>query len=589
MIESLILFHKEIRDYTDKKKISFEEMNKKTVLRGYIVPEEACTEEVYAYIMHMSINPNATFYKTWNDIISRNRFELFVDQIRHYASTYGTAFQGIPYIPNSNPVDMPKFDNLQVLEIISREEAIQLCLNMLFSGIALEEKTIKLIWAILLKLHYEITSEDMEKIKNKEVRMYIYASHNTVPTSPVEFVRFLVYKATGKTLLIKDRDTIDAIKSNRVNLTDYLNSKNMATISSVFFRFKPLFLAFRYTAENRYLVNRLRKLANHNHKPKVAGFWDTALRTGATTETQMKHMNEITNFKKIALIEEIMVRNICCELSSKPYAIRNGKMFIDCDNVDRPNNLDTDCLYQSLVDSISKKACRVKLPKNVNLAVPRSEKSFIGDYPLYTSVSMDADTVVGIYWREKWGAKDFDLSFLGIDGTDIAWNADFKDGQDVVFSGDMTSANPEAAELMYFRNGYDKCGMLHIRRYYGKENSKFQIFVAKENISKMCRNYMVDPNNIVLQADAISDSVEKSVAITAKGKLYLASFRTGNKRVGSDRNSVSTEYAKFVRDTVSCHLSLYTLLLDAGFQIVDEDPDIDLSHPTKEAIISILS
>ena len=35
---------------------------------------------------------NSTFYKTWNDVTSKSRLHLLVDQLVHYMTTYGTDF-----------------------------------------------------------------------------------------------------------------------------------------------------------------------------------------------------------------------------------------------------------------------------------------------------------------------------------------------------------------------------------------------------------------------------------------------------------------------------------------------------------------
>lgn len=44
---------------------------------------------------------NATFYRSWNNVVSKTRFELLIDQIIHYATTYGTNFEGEMYVPAS--------------------------------------------------------------------------------------------------------------------------------------------------------------------------------------------------------------------------------------------------------------------------------------------------------------------------------------------------------------------------------------------------------------------------------------------------------------------------------------------------------
>ena len=63
-------------------------------------------EVVWQYIEKKKFNPNSTFYKTIEDVTSKTRLELFVDQIVHYYTTYGTDFQAKPFIVNDTPIEL---------------------------------------------------------------------------------------------------------------------------------------------------------------------------------------------------------------------------------------------------------------------------------------------------------------------------------------------------------------------------------------------------------------------------------------------------------------------------------------------------
>ena len=80
----------------------------------------------------------------------------------------------------------------------------------------------------------------------------------------------------------------------------------------------------------------------------------------------------------------------------------------------------------------------VKFPSQYVLTCPTSEKNFIGNFPMGTHVSMGPNSVMGIYWRNDWGTRYFDLSFISIYNTKIGWNSSFYDEQqNVIYSGDM--------------------------------------------------------------------------------------------------------------------------------------------------------
>ena len=73
---------------------------------GVVCSQYVDIETVYQYVKEKKFNPNATFYKTIEDVTAKTRLELFIDQIFHYWSTYGTDFQGEPFIVNDTPIDI---------------------------------------------------------------------------------------------------------------------------------------------------------------------------------------------------------------------------------------------------------------------------------------------------------------------------------------------------------------------------------------------------------------------------------------------------------------------------------------------------
>ncbi len=590
MIELIRLFGKELESSSSK--LDFATVNRKSLPKGYFVTPGACTEETVVYLREITLDPNSTFYRDWGDITSKDRFELLVDQLMHYASTYGTDYSGDAYISNDGAINLPPMDNIKVIDTITREEAIEKLNKMLYSSMAMKQETVNDIIAAAKGLSIDV---DIDKVKNKELRMLLCVSFGLVPKNPDEFVRFLVYKATDKTLLIKSKEVINAIKLSDVRLINYITKDNIVSISSVFNRFKPLFLAFKGTSKgNARIVNKLRKLAIKYHKPKVASFWSDMF-SHSLHEIRCK-VDELNNFKKIALINECYARVHEGILVSKPYIIRNGKMYVtDKLNLDGAIRLTDiiDILLNSLVSSLKSKACKVKLDDNIELTMPTSEKTFIGNYPLYSSVAMDKDTIVGIYWRNEWGARDLDLSYIDAKNRNkIGWNAGFNTDK-VIFSGDMTNAEPEATELLYFGHVLDlnDNGIIHVNRYNGSDNAEYNLFVAKEKVEQnnWRKGYMCDPNNILFQCHDKMDSAEKSIAIIANRRIHLASLRTGSGAV-SCGSEYTTQYVEYIKDNINNHLTLRNVLEQANFEFVDntEDADMDFSKPTKDMFMDLL-
>ena len=582
--QTLNLFNKAIPSTND---VEFSVINKYAVSLGYLIHPDLCNSEVLVWLKSKQMDVNSTFYKSWKDIISKNRFELFLDQIKHYASTYGTDYTGQVFLPEG-VVEVPDLTKFKVISPITKEEAIVRCEQLLFSGIALKQETIEAVLGILDSLDHVV---DVEKVKNKEAKMFLYKSTDTLPKEPVEMVRYLVYLSTNKTLLIKDYATIQQIKASSIAITPLVNQFGIAKLASVFYRFKPLFLAFKRNSDNVYCVNTLRRLAVKNHTPSKAGFFETILANSKDFPDLPSRLKDLDNFKKVTLLQTILIR--LKELDIRVFGIRNQKLYIKPQYKKSVSNapylkMVFDVIYADLVKTLGAKACKVKLPVGVNITLPTSEKSFIGNFPLGTSFDFsDSNNIVGINWKDADGAYDLDLKLIDIYGTQYGWNADYTNvANSIIFSGDMTSAYPEATELFFASKGFNP-SIVKVNLYNGQPKSKFKFFLAKEKITKMDRNYMVDPNNILVTVDCEMDSSEMQLGVITENKFILAKFRTGRGAVAGD--SVTNKYTEYALSTLDCYLSLDKLLVDAGFTIVEKNADMDLTDLSKDTLISLLS
>jgi hypothetical protein len=554
--------------------LSFKEINELAVKVGYLVHQDCCTLEVREFLKSQPINYNATFYKSWNDIITKNRFELWIDQIRSYIGTYLLNEQ---IIPNTGS-EQPNFTSLKVILPISAEECNNRCCEMLYSGIALSNDTL----TMCLNLIYSINTD---KVKNKEAMMLLHKKFNTVPKDNVEFVRYLVFLATNKTLLIKDKETLLALSKSNIDLEPLVNQIGIEKLSEVFHRFKPIFLSLKHYNES--IVNKLRRLADKHHKPMKIGYFESILSDTSLIPQLPERLKECSNFKKVLLLQTILIRQK--ELDMRFFGIRNGKLWAKEDKVAAKSHygLIYDLIYESLISSLTLKKCSIKIPNGIKLTLPTSEKSFIGNYPLGTSFDLsNTNAIVGIHWRSEDGASDLDLSLIDIDGTKYGWNSLFTNSNhSIIFSGDMTMATPEAVELYYAKKGM-KPSIVKVNLFNGQPNSKFKLFLATEVITYLEYNYMVNPNNIRFTVDCEMDSKEKTLGVITGDKFILAQFRTGNKIVSGD--SITNNYTKYALSTLDCYLDLEKVLSDAGFTINNGNETIDLTNLSKDTLINLI-
>jgi hypothetical protein len=602
-------FHKALRS-TKASKANFIKVNQIAVRLGYAIHPDCCTSTVLEWLKTLTENYNATFYKEWNEIISKNRFELFVDQILHYATTYGTDFSlGNGYVPNEGSIQ-PEFKNLKVIEPISEKDMLEKCVSILKSGIALKTKTMQnlcdyVLWYIRI---YDIDNfckgiclVDIDEVKNKEAQAYLAVNMRKFPSDPFAILRCLMYWYTEKLLLIKNPSTIAKIKhyaKGIENLNDFdhpfsnLTEKNIEDLSRIFYRFKPLFLAMK-TKRTANVVNRLRKLAKINHVPFQGGFWETVVSEEKPIDEVRSRIPELDNFRKVRILQAIKVALFSNE-TSKVYNIRNGKVFTRCDyapDYNREYLIELLPIFEnSLIESLSKKACRVKFSPQFNLALPSTEKSFVGNFPFGSSIRFEKNAVVGIFWKNEWGCHDFDLSFISRKGERIGWNAGYKNSN-VIYSGDMTNADPYAVESMFVRN-YCEDSTVFVNEYNGDPRTKFRLFFATEEMNPSdIRNHMVDPNNIRLDTMVeVDNERQKNIGLIHENTFYFMDLCSGGRSV-SYYSKHEKAFIETMCDRTRCFVDLKNILLKAGFVETKEDeaPDIDFTNPEKDTIINLLS
>ena len=240
-----------------------------------------------------------------------------------------------------------------------------------------------------------------------------------------------------------------------------------------------------------------------------------------------------------------------------------------------------------MIQIISPKACPVKFPEKVILACPSSEKNFIGNYPFGSWYPLSENNFFGIYWKNEWGTHDFDISFVDLGGQKVGWNSAYNTGH-AVYSGDMTNADPEASEILYCKGTCDD-GIIFCNRYNGEQGSRFRFFFGQEVITDLKRNYMVDPNSIVVNEDLTSDLRQSMIAAVSGGKIFMMSLGVGNSRVSAGMDA--SDKASIIARKAACFVDLKSLLLKAGFTEVaeGEQAELDLEDLHKDTLISLFS
>jgi len=269
---------------------------------------------------------NKTFHKSWKKILTSSRTELLMDQITHYISTYGSNFEDEVYIP-AEVLDVPDLKiSFKVVKAYSEAEMRTKCLNLLCSGIALNEETIDEVLSILVdELSYEFTGD--ENIKNKEAIIKIADMYGVLPTDTLEFFRYILYRTTGESLLIKSDEVIELIKKSNYNPAVQFERFGLEQLAEIFNRFKPLFLA--YKSKCGKTINKISKLSKVYHKPFVTNPLNLATSI-LLTDSDRHWLDNATPFALFRALSACHTR--MNGQYAYAYRIRNGKSFVKTKN-----------------------------------------------------------------------------------------------------------------------------------------------------------------------------------------------------------------------------------------------------------------
>lgn len=407
---------------------------------------------------------NASFH-TLAEAANKPVQELLIDQILHYFSTYGLEALDIhsskAYFPVKELKDASFLDeslqestiSVTVISAVTMSDVKERVDKMLSSGIAMKQKTINDLFDCIKYLNkyedYEYTEDDVNKVKNKEFKILLYEYFSIIPSNPNEFMRYVIYLFTNKTMVIKSSEVIHLIRCHMMQkeLFNAIKNANSKVLAEVFFRYKPLFLAMKQSAKytdqvtglNYYKdiaakINHIRRLAEKYHKPMKTKILDrlTAL-TEDDINNEEKILQEITDeLKKVTIYKKISLTNALLYRRSHPehiaFFIRNGKAFakptakfdskkksdVKVDNYEYSHLPIYDKILSILIGDIvsvlkeNVGGKTVYIPDNVVYALPTSEKMFVGHIPNGTSLKLGKDIIVAIHWFNKLLKKEND-------------------------------------------------------------------------------------------------------------------------------------------------------------------------------------
>ena len=596
-----------------------ETLLRKTLKHGFIIsPEVPITNEILNLIIDeyglSGEQMNRAFHKSWSKVANAPIEQLLLEQMFHYVTTYGFESIGVydkdlVYIPEEE-LNIPDMDigkiPLIVIKGITTDKIKEKVMDMLQSGIALKEDTIDCIMDIIKNIHFSFDGE-LDTIKNKEVLCRVCSLMDRVPKNPTEFVRYLVYKTTGNTLLIKSKEVIEDVKTHASEISStMMYDCGLESLATVFNRFKPIFLALRKNYELKPSINKIRKLAKKHHKPIPEDLLNNITAKLNKKESISKsefldELDKVNVFRKIRLAYALKYRT--ADVSSILYKIRNGKGYAKDFNFTMKKQANEICEYvlDSIINDIRPNVENkiFYIPKNVSYTLPATEKQFTGNLPSGSSVSIDKNMIFGIHWNNVGDYRvDLDLALISKDGK-MGWDGSYRD-EGILFSGDITDAPKEkggASELFFINKRVPGKYLLTVNYYnYDKDIPvPFKVMVAYDkNVIKHdidVRKYMVDPNNVIMSTNTFIDKQQKVIGmVTITEDKCIFNFVESN--VGTFISSRETETMKHIRnyifDSNTNGIDLKYVLEKAGAIVIDNISfDLEVSEEEEDGYIDL--
>lgn len=552
---------------------------------------------------------NQTLHKSFNNVVNMPPEEYYFHQVLHYLTTYGFESVGLasnPYIPLEK-LEIPGIEVVQNKIVIIRlmnDIALERAVNDYFAKTAApKQEKLALIGAL-----FEAFTGDVDDIKSFELKVMYCDKYGVAPTAIEEALRYLIYKVTGTTLLIKNDRLIQQIRSRATDSSvntlpmNVLGKISPVRLAEIFFRYKPLLLAFKGYPGCARIINRARRLADKYHRPlsdvSVKNF--TTLIDERRMGDAVAIINRASARELVKLANAVMAR-IAAPVEGVPgvFSIRNGRVYVTevgikgmTDSYQFRNYFNAatmllNKLREKLHDKFEDTV--VILPNYITYAVPTTEKQFIGNIPWGSSIALPADQAftAGIHWVNSHNQRvDLDLH-LNSASEHFGWNGGYTDGVQVIYTGDQTDAPlPNgAAEAFYFK--VDRPLVMGVNEFSGPARCEFKFFLSGVKPSEATgyrSKYTFDPSKTLMPAIPLSfmDSHHQNLGIftpTEEGSRFF--FYGGMLTEGIVPNANYGDFLKGTLHQLTNKMTVAHLLGVVGASVVSDRSQIEPDYKGK--------
>lgn len=617
--------------------------------KGIIVSSKANLRRLKTYIDTLP-NEYVTLHSSFEKVRQTPDIVLFAQQLAHYASTYGTNHEGTVYLPSFGEFEMD-LNEFRYIDVMSEWALCHEVKQLAIGNLALSTSVINDIMELVAEYNMKISGLETE---NKELRVRLDIHNGVTPIDVEQLLRTVNYMLTGSTTIVKNSENVSLYRTFVHEYSDAIlkmfTEIGLIKLSSVFNRYKPLFLALKSDSKLTSTINKISKLSKKHHKPMVKPFASTFANIDSLRKLrdevneadavearriQRKYIHAVKDIVYGSTVFQLekyarLIRNKIAFARPSTYAgdmynvynIRNGKVYVkkgkelttygekEANLTGIPGFVGNDFInemldiFQTLIEDRLQRVLAMKLnhvhfkvpaSHNIDYAVPTSQKDFLGHIPYGSKINFEEgwdNLVIGIHWTYKDCGNDLDLSLRKIDGELISWNTNQK-SEGITHSGDMTSANPEATEMIsiYNPDKVPQCEII-VNPYSAKDNGEFTFFIAKNadyheegEAMDNCNSIMDNESNIIFSCK-LKINGQLNLGYLDNGSFYFCGRESGKSRV----MTVSTWNTHMTQAELR-HMRNITRLSEVceGTHEEDSAKVVDLTTKNKTALIDVLS
>lgn len=574
---------------------------------------------IHAVFGKNAVQFNNTFYQDFRTVRDMTNLERVLDQIMHYMSTYGREMVGLearPYIPVRDfdfegiPGMNISVDQILVIQMVDDKvlgDMVDHMVKTVKAPNAMMRTGFQYLWPYM-----SVTDKDIQSF---ELKCVYYDESGRVPSQNIDFLRYMVYKTTGRPMLIKDRTTIEIIKRTTPDykLIGLWQECDINSMAEIFYRYKPLFLAFKHmgtvsrwdgrerTQANPNMarvINRIRRAAVEHHKPLNEASIQNMIQMYLQNKSVAHLVAKASNRDLVKIINSLL--NSLEVDQPRVFNIRNGKAYVADGVTKLPKELRKRSemmtyIYHQLVARMGDKYENVVfvMPEHIEYTVPTSEKQMVYTYPWGTRIQVPGEGgyTMGMHWFDQHGQRvDLDLHMNGLNGAHIGWNAGYYNSE-ATYSGDMTGAPlpngaAEAIEFCTRDNDYN----MTINKFSGPDNVDFKLFVSKGHVGSIGYKFTYHPEDDLIPTIPMQfmglDGNAMNVGIIHKGDFYFYGGRISSGIVPAQNYN---QFIQGVSAKITSMLLMKEFLEDCGATVMTQAPDSAMNQEGEEMAVIDLS